>query len=106
MQKIDGILNSVIIHGSSSCEDCLVGYDCSQDVNDCKVKENCTVRMAIKSIADKSICHYDSYYRKNAHSWDLIQTLKKILFEENEKVNIDYIIDSLRDIFKDGIEIT
>ena len=70
------------------------------------VKQDCLLRDAIKIIADKSICHYDSFYREGSHSWELIQLLKKMLMDKAEKVNLDILMKSIISILRNGVEIS
>ena len=103
--RLDDLINSVLIPGVSSCDECLVGYDCPKSVENCPVMEDLTLGEGIKIIADRTICHYDNYYRKNRHKWEYIQLLKDMLYDENKKVNIDYVINTLKSLFHERIKI-
>ena len=84
--SIENMLNEVIISGNGV-------------VADCKLRD------AIKIIANKSICHYDNFYKKGNYSWDLIQLLKQILVDKNEKINLDAIMKCIKGILHNGVEI-
>ena len=70
------------------------------------IKQDCLLRDAIKIIADKSICHYDNFYREGSHSWELIQLLKKMLMDKTEKVNLDILMKCIISILRDGVELS
>lgn len=104
--KVDKLLDTVVFDGASNCDGCLVNYECEQirKIEDCPVAKDITLREVLKTMADKTICHYDNFY-KNGDSWDYIMMLKSMMYDENQKVNIDFMITSLKDIFHDGISI-
>lgn len=68
-------------------------------------KEDCKLRDTLKIIADKSICHYENFYREGSHSWGLIYLLKKILMDKNERVNLDVLMKCIINILHAGVEI-
>lgn len=83
---IESMLNEVLISGEGAMD-------------------NCKVKDALKIIADKSICHHDNFHRKGKHSWELIQLLKSMLMDENAKINLDYIMKTITNILKGGVDL-
>lgn len=66
---------------------------------------DCTIRDAIKIIADESIGHYDNVHREKSHSWEVIQILKELLLDKTAKANIDYIIEVTTNAIQSVLEV-
>ena len=64
-----------------------------------------TLGEGIKIVTDKTICHYDSFCRQNSPNWELTQLIKNQLYDENEIINMDYIIKTLKNIFHEKVQI-
>ena len=104
-KQLEGLINTVLIPGISECSECLVGYNCQENITDCPVMKSLTLGEGIKIVTDKTICHYDSFCRRNSHKWELIQLIKNQLYDENEIINMDYIIKTLKNIFHEKVQI-
>lgn len=105
-KKIDELLNTILIPGANGCDECLVGDGCLQNIEGCLVRKSLTIKLALKIIADKTICHYDNYYSKGCCSWDCIRMIKWMLYEQQNDINIDYIMNTLSSIFHDGVKVS
>ena len=101
--RVDTLLNTPFIKGVNDCGYCLVSYDCEKNIEGCTVKQDTSIRQALKDIADKTICHYDNYYRKNAHKWEYIQLLRTKFMDDDYEYNLDFVMNYLFDLLKDGI---
>lgn len=103
--KIDQLLDTVILKGPENCKECLVSYDCDVYRADCYVMSDLLVRDVIKQLTDKTICHYENNYKKNSYSWEYFQMLKDLLIDKKEPHNIFFIMDTLMNILLDGIDL-
>ena len=103
--EIQKLLDTILIKGPEDCNECLVSYNCDEEIDDCPVKTDLTFQKAVRMITDKSICHYDNYYRVNASSWDCVQMVRRLLLNKTEPNNLFNIMNALFDLLKDGIEL-
>ena len=66
--------------------------------------EDWTVRDVIKIVADKTICHYDTYHDRKNPQWELQQWLKDLFIDKSKEINLDYIMNTIKGVLYNGVQ--
>ena len=64
-----------------------------------------TIREALKTLADRFICHYDNFDGDKADGWYFAKTVEQRLRNPYEKVNLDYIMQTVITCLGEGLTI-
>ncbi|MDE6852618.1 MAG: hypothetical protein K2J67_09055 [Lachnospiraceae bacterium] len=72
---------------------------------DCKTREIFTIRMALKTLADKFICHYDNFDGANIDGWGLGLVIEKRLMNPYNIPNLDTIMSEVVECLYKGLDI-
>ena len=70
-----------------------------------KDMKECTIEYALKSISNKSLCHYNNFHREDKYSYELIRMLRSDLINSEKEINIDYIVREIKSVFCNGIQV-
>lgn len=71
-----------------------------------KTGEIFTVRMALKTLADKFICHYDNFDGANSDGWGLGLVIEKRLMNPYNIPNLDTIMSEVVECLYKGLDIS
>ena len=72
---------------------------------DCKTGDPFTIRMALKTLADKFICHYDNFDGPNSDGWGLGLVIERHLMNPFDDPNLDTIMGEIIECLYKGFDI-
>lgn len=67
------------------------------------LESNITIRIAVKTLADKIICHYDNFDGEKGFDWSFAHIIETYLKNPYADVNLDYIMKTVTDCLGEGL---